>query len=238
VLANDSDPDGDPLTITGNSNPTAQGGTAACSASSCTYAPAPGYSGPDSFTYTISDGDGGSDTATVSITVEPPALDTIPPTVIVPADFAVDATRPAGARVTYSATASDLVDPSPSLTCLPASGSMFPIGRTLVTCTATDDAGNAASRTFTIAVRGASEQIARLLDKTRAFLDLPSVRRLLNTQLAVVSGFLVRNRPAACTALNVYKALVLAAPSSVLSRAEKAELVADADRIRAVLGCR
>ena len=67
VLANDTDPDGDTLTITGNSDPA--NGTATCSATSCSYTPDAGYSGPDSFTYTISDGNGGTDTATVSVSV-------------------------------------------------------------------------------------------------------------------------------------------------------------------------
>ena len=70
VLANDTDADGDTLTVTGNT----QGahGSAACTATgSCTYTPAAGFSGSDSFDYTISDGHGGSETATVHVTVTP-----------------------------------------------------------------------------------------------------------------------------------------------------------------------
>ncbi len=67
VLANDSDPDGDSLSISAVSTP-AQG-TANLSNGQVSYTPAAGFSGADSFSYTISDGHGGSATATVSVTV-------------------------------------------------------------------------------------------------------------------------------------------------------------------------
>lgn len=67
VLANDSDPENDPLTITAVSAPAH--GVATIGSGGVLYAPAAGYSGPDSFTYTISDGHGGTATATVSVTV-------------------------------------------------------------------------------------------------------------------------------------------------------------------------
>ncbi len=67
VLANDSDPDNDPLSITAVSVPAH--GTATIGSGGILYTPAAGYTGSDSFSYTISDGRGGSATATVSITV-------------------------------------------------------------------------------------------------------------------------------------------------------------------------
>jgi len=67
VLTNDSDPNGDTLTITA----VTQGahGSVSFSATSVTYTPAANYNGSDSFTYTIDDGNSGTDTATVSVTV-------------------------------------------------------------------------------------------------------------------------------------------------------------------------
>jgi hypothetical protein len=76
VLANDSDPDGDPLTVTSVTQP-AHGGAAINADGSVTYTPAANYSGADAFTYTISDGDGGVATAMVSVMVGP-----APPTVM------------------------------------------------------------------------------------------------------------------------------------------------------------
>jgi hypothetical protein len=70
VLANDTDPDGDALTVTGNSQ--GANGTVSCEADGdCTYTPAPDFNGSDAFTYTISDGNGGTDTAMVNVTVTP-----------------------------------------------------------------------------------------------------------------------------------------------------------------------
>jgi hypothetical protein len=68
VLANDSDPDGDALTVTGSTN--GANGSVTCTASgSCTYTPEVGFSGSDSFTYTVSDGRGNEATGTVSVSV-------------------------------------------------------------------------------------------------------------------------------------------------------------------------
>jgi outer membrane protein OmpA-like peptidoglycan-associated protein len=70
VLANDSDADGDPLTITAVSSPAH--GTASAGGSGVLYTPTTDFLGDDSFTYTISDGHGGSATATVHVTVGAP----------------------------------------------------------------------------------------------------------------------------------------------------------------------
>ena len=70
VLSNDSDPNGDPLTITAVSDP-ANGTTVINPDGTITYTPDPDFNGIDSFTYTISDGNGGTATATVMVTVTP-----------------------------------------------------------------------------------------------------------------------------------------------------------------------
>jgi hypothetical protein len=67
LLANDSDPDGDPLTVTGCGG--AVNGSVSRGSGSCTFTPNPNFSGTGSYTYTISDGQGGTDTATVTVTV-------------------------------------------------------------------------------------------------------------------------------------------------------------------------
>jgi hypothetical protein len=67
VLANDSDPDGDTLTI--SSVGTAVGGTAAISGSSVIFTPSAGFTGAGSFSYTIGDGRGATASANVSVTV-------------------------------------------------------------------------------------------------------------------------------------------------------------------------
>ncbi len=68
VLLNDTDPNGNPLTITGFTPAT--NGTAACGTATCTYTPNANFNGSDSFTYTVSDGFVSS-VGTVTITVTP-----------------------------------------------------------------------------------------------------------------------------------------------------------------------
>jgi hypothetical protein len=68
-------------------------------------------------------------------------------------DVTAEATSSAGAAVTYSATAKDLVDGSTAVTCTVLSGSTFKIGDTLVTCSTADKAGNTASADFTVTVQ-------------------------------------------------------------------------------------
>ncbi|MDE0723794.1 MAG: Ig-like domain-containing protein, partial [Alphaproteobacteria bacterium] len=71
ILANDTDPDGDALTITAVSVASG-GGTAVLNADgSVTYTPAANYNGPVVLEYTIDDGNGGTDTANINITVTP-----------------------------------------------------------------------------------------------------------------------------------------------------------------------
>ena len=68
VLANDTDPDGNALTVTGFVSPTH--GTAVINGgTTVTYIPAANYVGVDTFAYTVSDGQGGAAVGTVIITV-------------------------------------------------------------------------------------------------------------------------------------------------------------------------
>ena len=70
VLANDSDPDSDPLSVTGFSQ-AANGTVVDNGDGTLTYTPDADFNGSDSFTYTVTDGSGGFDTATVNVTVDP-----------------------------------------------------------------------------------------------------------------------------------------------------------------------
>jgi hypothetical protein len=68
VLANDSDPDGDSLSVSNLSNPS-NGSVANNGDGTVTYTPDSGFAGSDSFTYDACDPGGLCDQATVSITV-------------------------------------------------------------------------------------------------------------------------------------------------------------------------
>jgi hypothetical protein len=67
VLSNDSDVDGDGLTVTAVGVPA--NGAVKNGGNSVTYTPNGGYTGTDNFSYTISDGQGGTATALVAVTI-------------------------------------------------------------------------------------------------------------------------------------------------------------------------
>lgn len=81
VLANDSDIDGDTVSLA-QALPTAHG-TTSISGSDIIYTSEASFSGEDTFTYTVSDGKGGSATGSVTITVTPQDI-TTPPEVPLP----------------------------------------------------------------------------------------------------------------------------------------------------------
>jgi hypothetical protein len=70
VRANDSDPDGDPLTVTAFTQG-AHGAVADDGTGLLVYTPFLNFAGTDSFQYTVDDGNGSSDRATVQVTVTP-----------------------------------------------------------------------------------------------------------------------------------------------------------------------
>lgn len=93
-----------------------------------------------------------------------------------PADISIEATSASGAAVTYvEPTAQDDVDGAVTPVCVPASGSTFALGETLVTCTATDSATNASQSTFKVTV----------VDTTAPLITTPVVA---DTEAASASG--------------------------------------------------
>ena len=94
--------------------------------------------------------DAAGNESTTSFTVS--VVDTTAPVLTVPAPIVVEAQSAAGAAVWFSATATDLVTAAPSVSCAPSSG-VFPLGITMVSCTAADDAGNTSSEAFTVTVQ-------------------------------------------------------------------------------------
>jgi hypothetical protein len=70
VLTNDTDADGDVLTVSTLGTP-AHGKVSKNKNGSVHYVPTPGYAGMDNFTYVVSDGKGGKDTGQVKVTIGP-----------------------------------------------------------------------------------------------------------------------------------------------------------------------
>ena len=89
--------------------------------------------------------------------------DTTAPAIVgMPADITLQAADPSGAIVSYiPPTATDLVDGPVTPSCVAASGALFPIGVTTVTCTVTDAAGNTASASFAVTVEAPPAPMTR-----------------------------------------------------------------------------
>ena len=90
---------------------------------------------------------------TGTFTVPNYSFDTTPPTINGAATKTIRVRKGHSVRVSYSVSAQDAVDGGVPVTCTPASGSVFRVGRTRVTCTATDTSGNTASTSFFVVVK-------------------------------------------------------------------------------------
>jgi hypothetical protein len=138
-------PSGSTYTFSASAKDTVDGAlTPSCSASSgasfplgkttvrCTATDKAGNTGSDSFVVTVAD--------------------TKAPTLKVPDAITVKATSANGATVTFSTSATDVVDGAVTPVCTPRSGSTFGFGETTVLCRATDNAGNSATDSFKVSV--------------------------------------------------------------------------------------
>ena len=97
---------------------------------------------------TATDDSGNVGNGSFTVTV----LDRLAPAFGAVVNVIAEATSPAGAAVTYTApSATDAV--GATVSCLPAAGSTFALGTSLVRCTATDAALNSAATTLTVTVR-------------------------------------------------------------------------------------
>ena len=94
LLATDTDPDGDSLTITAVSALSTNNGTVVLAGGTITYTPPDGYVGADRFSYTLTDYRGASSSGFVLVTVVPPPVVT---NVLLSADRSAFTLRGAGA---------------------------------------------------------------------------------------------------------------------------------------------
>jgi hypothetical protein len=115
-----------------------------------TYSAASGSTFPLGATQvTVTATDAGNTTSkTFTVTVR----DTTAPVLSLPPSAVLEATGPCGAAVTYTASAADLVSGNVPVSFSIQSGSVFPLGTTSVTVTATDAADNTATGTFTVTI--------------------------------------------------------------------------------------
>ena len=79
--------------------------------------------------------------------------DETPPVITCPGDTVLTCVTEDSLAVSYLVTAFDDCSPAVVLSCVPPSGSMFPIGTTTVTCTAVDTVGNASTCSFNVTLQ-------------------------------------------------------------------------------------
>lgn len=103
--------------------------------------------GETEVTCTATDAAGNTSTCTFSVAV---TLD--PPSIVCPSDVTVTCAPDDGASVTFEVSATDGAGDPLVVTSDPASGSVFPLGETVVTSSATDRTGATVSCSFTVTV--------------------------------------------------------------------------------------
>jgi len=122
----------------------APGSTVACTPDSGSVFPL----GTTLVNCTATDAAGNTSTCSFNVTVRDPEA----PVITCPSAVTVNQTQANGALVTYAASATDNSG-SVNFTSSPSSGTVFPLGATIVTCTASDAAGNTTVRTFIVTVK-------------------------------------------------------------------------------------
>jgi HYR domain len=183
--------------------------------------------GVTTITWTATDASRNYASATQTITVS----DQEAPTIIVPADIAVNATSSSGAVVTFAVNAADNVGVT-SVSCDHNSGSVFPIGYTSIICVASDAAGNRTSATFGVDVMGAAEQLADLVKDVLSFGLMNGATNPLINQLRSVSG----TDPQSCKKMNDFISMVTKKARD-MSPEDSTYLITEATRIENVMGC-
>ena len=164
VLTNDSDPDGDVLTVLGGSS--ADGSVSVNSDGTINFAPTSNFTGTTTITYTISDGTTGTDTATVSVSVSPvnDAPVAVDDTATITEDTPTDLTvltndsdvdgDPLTVTTASSPDGSVAINSDGTINFTPTSNFT---GTTTVTYTVTDGAGGTDSATVTVTVNNVND---------------------------------------------------------------------------------
>ena len=141
-------------------------------------------------TWTATDSSGNSASATQSITI----IDTTSPTIISPSDFKVEATSMENNIVEFGfAEASDQVEVSSITNDAPT---VFPLGETIVTWTATDSSGNSASATQIIVVEDTTSPVIETpesiifeaINQYDNVIELPLMKYKDNTEVSSITN--------------------------------------------------
>lgn len=98
------------------------------------------------------------------------------PVLSLPENIVMEATGPDGSAVTFNATASDIGDAtSTAVSCTPASGSVFSLGGTTVSCNSQDSASNTANGSFSVTIQDTTAPNITVLGDNPVFISKGSV---------------------------------------------------------------
>jgi hypothetical protein len=194
--------------------------------------------GTTTLTYSATDAHGNTGTATQIVTV----VDNTAPVISCPANIVLEPTCPSGAIATFAdATATDNCGvQSVVRTAGPASGSVFPIGTTPVTFTATDIHGNTTSCTFTVTVKTVLQTIDDLKAAVSANQQLnPPQRNGLISKLDAARQHIVSgNQNGACAKLaDFVNSVENFISGGNLSAATGNAWISTANNVRNTIGC-
>jgi len=120
-------------------------------------------------------------------------IDQTPPTIICPANQTVECTGPNGAAVSFSPTVSDNCSVGAS-SCIPASGSTFPLGSTPISCGATDGSGNSSSCGTTVTVQDTTPPVISAIS-ARANVLWPPNHKMAPVTVAVTASDICDTAP-------------------------------------------
>ncbi len=120
-------------------------------------------------TNVATDAAGNTNSCTFTVTVN----DTQIPTMTCPTNMTVSCAGTNGTPVFFSATATDNCDPLVTVTCVPASGYLFPFGSNNVVCTAVDSSGNTNTCSFTVTVVEPEPTLTIQLQGTNVVISWP-----------------------------------------------------------------
>jgi len=148
-----------------------------------------------------------------------------------------NATGSSGAILSYSPPA--VTDPddatAPAPDCSPASGSLFPVGDTTVTCTATDpdDSNSPVKTSFAVTVKGAAAQLADLHQAVQGVGPGTSlVDKITQAQAYLAAG----DSKDAISTLSAFINQVTAQTGKSIPPSQASQLITAARQIQAVLG--
>jgi HYR domain len=129
---------------------------------------------------------------------------------------------------------------TPTVGCLPASGSTFAIATTTVTCTVSDsdDSNSPVSASFTVTVNGALAQLQDpLLPDVKAMPASLGRLILANDVNGMINNLQHGNTVQVCSDLSFMGLVVQEWSGALMTTAQADTILADVNRIGAVLGC-